>query len=230
MHLISHPLCPYVQRAVITLSEKGVRFGRTDIDLADKPDWFLRLSPLGKTPVLVADGTPIFESMAILEFLEETQPNSLLPPDPYDRAQDRGWIEFASAMLNDIAGLYNARTGADFTAKISTLRERVTRLETAIGDGLFFRGAGFGLVDAAFAPVFRYLDVFDRSFSHPVFEGAVKLAAWRRALSRRPSVVDAVPRDYKGRLIAFLGKRKSYMATLIGLNAPSQFSVVSGST
>ena len=52
LKLISHKLCPYVQRAVIALSEKGVAFERIDIDLANKPDWFLAISPLGKTPVL----------------------------------------------------------------------------------------------------------------------------------------------------------------------------------
>ncbi len=41
LKLISHKLCPYVQRAVIALAEKGVPFERIDIDLANKPDWFL---------------------------------------------------------------------------------------------------------------------------------------------------------------------------------------------
>ena len=50
LHLVSHALCPYVQRAVISLTEKGVEFERTTIDLANKPDWFLAISPLGKTP------------------------------------------------------------------------------------------------------------------------------------------------------------------------------------
>ena len=52
---ISHKLCPYVQRAVIALNEKGVPFERIDIDLANKPDWFLKISPLGKVPVLLVD-------------------------------------------------------------------------------------------------------------------------------------------------------------------------------
>jgi glutathione S-transferase len=47
LKLISHKLCPYVQRAVIALTEKGVSFERIDIDLANKPDWFLAISPLG---------------------------------------------------------------------------------------------------------------------------------------------------------------------------------------
>ena len=56
--LISHHLCPYVQRAAIALAEKGMPFERIYIDLAAKPDWFKAISPLGKVPVLrVADAS-----------------------------------------------------------------------------------------------------------------------------------------------------------------------------
>src|SRR5436853_7779752 len=87
--LISHKLCPYVQRAVIALTEKGVPFTRRDVDLANKPDWFLRVSPLGKTPVLLVGDLAIFESAVILEYLEETQPTRLHPTDPLARARHR---------------------------------------------------------------------------------------------------------------------------------------------
>jgi glutathione S-transferase len=50
--LVSHHLCPYVQRAAIVLTEKGVSFKRTLIDLDNKPDWFKAISPLGKVPLL----------------------------------------------------------------------------------------------------------------------------------------------------------------------------------
>ena len=82
--LVSHHLCPYVQRAAISLTEKGVPFERVDIDLANKPDWFKAISPLGKVPLLRVqrngDETAIFELAVILEFLEETQAHpSTLP-------------------------------------------------------------------------------------------------------------------------------------------------------
>src|SRR3954469_14108316 len=77
LKLISHKLCPYVQRAVIALTEKGVAFERIDIDLANKPDWFLAISPLGKVPVLSVgtDGgeVALFESNVICEYIEDTQ-------------------------------------------------------------------------------------------------------------------------------------------------------------
>ncbi len=117
LKLISHKLCPCVQRAVIALTEKRVTFERIDIDLANKPDWFVAISPLGKTPVLQVGDVPIFESAVILEYLEETQPRPLHPTDPLRRAEHRAWIEFGSTVLNDIAGFYAASDEAAFKAK-----------------------------------------------------------------------------------------------------------------
>src|SRR5712672_1647565 len=114
LKLISHKLCPYVQRAVIALTEKGVAFERVDIDLANKPGWFLAISPLDKTPVLQVGVTAIFESVVILEYLEETETKPLHPADPLRRAEHRGWIEFGSSVLNDIAGFYAAKDEAAF--------------------------------------------------------------------------------------------------------------------
>ena len=108
--LVSHKLCPYVQRAAIVLAEKGMAFERIDIDLARKPDWFAEVSPLGKTPVLLVDGEPIFESAVICEYLDETASPRLHPQDALERARHRGWMEFGSALLNAIGAFYNAPT------------------------------------------------------------------------------------------------------------------------
>src|SRR4051812_45459026 len=89
--LISHHLCPYVQRVAIVLQEKGLSFERIDIDLADKPDWFLRVSPLGKTPVLLVDGEAIFESAVICEYLDDSVAPRLHPTPVLARARHRGW-------------------------------------------------------------------------------------------------------------------------------------------
>src|SRR5256714_3770722 len=132
LRLISHKLCPYVQRAVIALTEKGVAFERIDIDLANKPDWFLAISPLGKTPVLQVGDTAIFESAVIFEYLEETQPHQLHPADALRRAEHRAWIEFGSAVLNDIAGFYAAKDKATFNARIVALKDKFARLEARL--------------------------------------------------------------------------------------------------
>ena len=212
--LVSHPLCPYVQRAAISLAEKAVPFDRVHVDLADKPAWFLGLSPLGKTPVLKVDDRAVFESAVILEYLEETGPHPLHPADPLRRAEHRAWIEFGSAVLNDIAGLYSAKDEAAFVAKAEALAAKFARLESHLGDGPWF-DRGFSLVDAVFGPVFRYFDVFDRIGDFGILAAKPKVAAWRKALAARPSIRQAVGADYESRLVRFLAQRNSHLSTLM---------------
>src|SRR5919204_2951760 len=142
LKLISHKLCPYVQRAVIALTEKGVPFERIDIDLANKPDWFLKISPLGKVPVLTvvteSGEVALFESNVICEYIEETQPGPKLhPADPLTRARHRAWMEFGSAILSDLWGLETATDAATFETKRQAVAAKFARVEAALGSGPF---------------------------------------------------------------------------------------------
>lgn len=214
--LVSHHLCPYVQRAAIALTEKAVPFERRNVDLSNKPDWFLEVSPLGRTPVLMVGGRAIFESAVILEYLEETQPHPLHPEDPLERAEHRAWMEFGSSTLNDIAGFYNAADEAAFNANTTALAAKFDKVEGRLGPGPYFAGERFSLVDAVFGPVFRYFDVFDRIADFGVLAGKPRVAAWRAALAVRPSVRLAVAGDYDARLRTFLVSRGSKLSRLMG--------------
>ena len=194
--LISHQLCPFVQRAAIVLAEKGVAFERIDIDLNNKPEWFLKLSPLGKVPMLVVNGEPIFESSVICEYLDDTIAPKLHPEDPLIRARHRGWMEFAGTMHMVIGVFYNAADELTMNATFADLRNRLEQLEAELRDGPYFIGARFTLVDAVFGPVFRYFDVFDVAGELGFFNQLPRVAAWRRALMSRASVKQAVGVDY----------------------------------
>jgi glutathione S-transferase len=231
--LVSHPLCPYVQRAAVALSEKGVPFERIVVDLGAKPDWFKVISPLGKVPLLRVrenDGEHvIFESAVILEYLEETQPRPLHPAEPVARARHRSWIEFGSAVLNGIGRFYSAGTEAGFLAEaqaLSSMFDRVEReLATRAASGPWFSGENFSLVDAAFGPVFRYFDTFDRIGDFGILGDKPQVAAWREQLAGRPSIAAAVGADYPTRLLAFLKARNSQLAELIRAKAPATIPV-----
>jgi glutathione S-transferase len=209
LELVSHHLCPYVQRAAIALHEKGIAFRRTYVDLNDKPRWFLEISPLGKVPLLRVDGEAvIFESAVILEYLEDTAPPALHPADALQRAQHRAWMEFGSSVLNDIWGFYTAPDAAALEARAYTLRQKFRRLEDTLPEaGPWFDGSRFSLVDAVFAPVFRYWEAFDRIGDFGMFDGLAKVQRWRAALAARASVQDAVTPDYAERLLRFIVER-----------------------
>jgi len=213
--LVSFDLCPYVQRAAIALAEKGVPFERRDVDLANKPDWFEAISPLGKVPLLQVDDEVLFESAVIVEYLEETQVPRLHPAEPLLRARHRAWMEVGSSILADIWTLETTPDRAAFDAKALSLRDKFRRLEAVLDRGPYFGGEHFSLVDAVFAPAFRYFDVFDRFVDLGTFTDLPKVQAWRRALAARRSVKSAVIVDYEVRLEAFLRRQESWLAGLM---------------
>lgn len=210
--LVSHVLCPYVQRASIVLAEKALPFERREVDLASKPEWFLRMSPLGKTPVLLVDDEAVFESAVICEYLDETAAPRLHPADALQRARHRSWIEFGSSVLSAVGAFYNAPDEAALHARAAALRSRFAQLEAVLGEGPYFAGHPFRLVDAVFAPVFRYFDCIDRIGDFGFWAGLPKLLAWRAALAARPSVVSAVRPDYAALLERFIAQRGSALS------------------
>lgn len=218
--LVSHLLCPYVQRAAIALREKDVPFERVVIDLANKPAWFVQISPLGKVPLLRVPRTDggeaiLFESNVICEYIEDTQPGPRLhPADPLTRAEHRAWMEFGSAILADLWGYETARDAKVFEQKRQALAAKFERVEAALADGPFFAGQPFSLVDAVFAPVFRYFELFDELHDSQVFDRTPKVRAWRQALRERPSVRDAVVPQYREHLQVFLQEHQAHLLSL----------------
>ena len=216
--LISHPLCPYVQRAAIVLLEKGISFDRINVDLAAKPPWFLEMSPTGKVPLLKIHGAEstyqvLFESMAICEYLEETQSGlPLHPADPVARAQHRAWIEFGSATMSDAWGYLHAKDATAASAKAVPLRDKLKQLERALSTDPYFSGNQFSMVDAVFAPLYRYFDGLPAEENAALFEGLPKVGAWRQSLAARPSVIAAAPADYAVLFEAHLKLHGSWLA------------------
>jgi len=218
--LISHPLCPFVQRAAIVMLEKGTPFDRISVDLAAKPAWFLEMSPTGKVPLLSIHGDNdarhvLFESMAICEYLDETQPGAPLhPDDPVARAQHRAWIEFGSGTLTDAWGYLNAKDSDAASAKAVAFREKLVRLEDALCTGPYFEGSRFSMVDAVFAPIYRYFEGQAPEKHGALFDGLAKVSAWRQRLAARPSVIAAVPSDYAELFHAHLQQQGSWLARI----------------
>jgi glutathione S-transferase len=214
--LISNHLCPYTQRAAIQLAEKGVAYERTYIDLANKPEWFLKVSPLGKVPLLRVGDATVFETSVICEYIEEAEPAApLYPAEPLERARHRGWAEFASAVIADIFAFYMAPDAAAFERKCGDLKAKFRWLERHLGAGPYFAGARFCLVDAAFAPIFRLFDTFDRLGEFGIFEGLHGVPAYRAALAERASVRQVVVSDYAKRFRQYLSERGSHLSRLM---------------
>lgn len=214
-NLISFKLCPFVQRSVITLEEKGVPYALEYIDIKNKPEWFLELSPLGKVPVLRVtrpDGgqSVLFESAVINEFIEETAPGQRMHPgDPLHRAHNRAWIEVGSDLLRRMHRLMNAGTEEAARQAATAVRALLVRFDDEIA-GPLFNGERFSLVDAAVAPALQRLTWCEElAPSLDMFcSDLTRVLAWRDALLARPAVQRSTVPEIRRLFVEFLKEKK----------------------
>lgn len=216
--LISHELCPFVQRVAIMFHEKGIAFERINIDLKNKPAWFLAISPAGKVPLLKISRPQeqevvLFESIPICEYIEEVYPDPAMHPrDAITKAQHRAWIEFSTAMLADAWRLLNADDERIAASAATAFRQKLARFEESLAAGPYFYGDTFTIVDAVTAPVFRYFDILACGESDPLFAGLTRVSMWRNSMKKRPSVDSAVARDYAERFNKYLTEQNALLA------------------
>ena len=199
--LVSFKTCPWVQRAAIVLREKKIDFEFRHIEPDNRPDWFLAISPHKKVPVLrLDDRISLFESNAIAEFLDETVAPRLHPEDPIARAVNRAWTDYVPTFAGiATAGAY-ADTQADYDRVTARIPEPFERLEKALerqGGGPFFNGAGYALVDAAYAPFLQRYFFLDRIRKLGHIERFPRLKAWGEALVARPSTHSFPPAAFE---------------------------------
>ena len=208
LHLISFDICPFVERSRIVLDEKELDYKITFIDLADKPDWFLDISPRGKVPVLLVDDEPIFESAVINEFLDEAFPEPpLFSDDVVARARARSWIVYANDVV--MAAYAQLWFGGDASDEIKqSVRTAIERVERHLADrteGPFFFGETFGLVDAVYAPIFSRRESTHRLFG-PIDSDFPQWSAYGDALLERESVQVAQAQNLTEKMVAYIEK------------------------
>lgn len=217
LKLISFDLCPYVERSRIVLEEKKIPYDIEFVDLKNKPAWFLEISPRGKVPVLVVDGTPIFESMVINEMLEELYPEpAMFPKTPVDRAQARAWIVFCNdVMMMPSFNLAMAKTEEERSAARATLEDAFPRLEAQLqkSTGKYFFNSTFGLVDAVFAPFFVRFHATAELLGNISLEKFPAMRKYSAALREHPSAVKARAENLIERHRTMLKERMSASAT-----------------
>ena len=216
--LVSFKTCPWVQRAAIVLREKKIDFEFRHIEPDNRPDWFLAISPHKKVPVLrVDDQVSLFESNAIAEYLDETIAPRLHPEDPIARAMNRAWTDYVPTFAAVTAIAY-ADTEADYNKAAENIPEPFERLEKALekqGSGPFFNGAGYSLVDAAYAPFLQRYVFLDRIKKIGHIEKFPRLKAWTEALLARASTHSFPPDEFEAMYRHNVRRRQKWVSQFI---------------
>ena len=218
--LCSFKTCPWVQRAAIVLRAKQVPYDITYIDRDHRPDWFLKISPHSKVPVLrIDEKEALFESNAIAEYLDETASPRLHPEDPVARARNRAWTDYVPTFASAVSDTAYSDSEEEFTAKAAKLAGPFGKLDEVLAKrgnaGPYFNGPKFSLVDAAYAPFLQRYTFMDRLKPLGMIEKYPRLAAWRDALLAAPAVKASTVANIEAVWQENLILRKRWLAQLV---------------
>jgi len=211
--LISFKVCPFVQRSVILFKEKGVDYDIEFIDVYNPPEWFLKLSPTGKVPILVVDDTILFESAVIGEYLEEVYPPAIHPSDPLLKAQNRAWIEYTSPLYMGFFKLVMAKDKETVDSALKDFKKNLAGLSEAKAQQPWFNGDEFSMVDIAAAPFFLRAKFLKDYLNTDLLKDFSSLQSWSDTALTRQSVIDSAPEGFDDMMLGRMKSADSFLLT-----------------
>jgi glutathione S-transferase len=200
MKLIASLTSPYARKVRIALAEKKIEY-----DLIEESPWTVETTvptynPLGKVPVFVLDdGTTLFDSRVIVEYLDTVSPVSRLIPEPNrQRIGVRRWEALADGICDAaVAIVLESRRAAGQRDRGWVERQRgkvdsgLQELARELGDKAWCNGEGYSLADIATGCALGYLDLRHAAIDwRGAYPNLVKLA---EKLSKRPSFAETAP-------------------------------------
>ncbi len=205
---------------MIVLRAKDVEFDVTYINLREKPDWFLKISPHGKVPVLSVDDQPLFESNAIAEYLDESIEPQLHPADPIKRARNRAWTDFVPDFSRHLGKVTYAQSKEALDMVLKKPSRVLDRVEEAIdqersNDGPYFNGDTLSLVDASYAPNLQRFSIAEKYLKTGLLASYPNLQKWTDALLENECVQNSVAPEFFEVFDEGLARRGAYAAELM---------------
>ncbi|MEM7120079.1 MAG: glutathione S-transferase family protein [Pseudomonadota bacterium] len=204
MKIVSFKICPFVQRVTALLEAKRLDYDVAFIELSDKPQWFLDISPTGQVPILITDdGDVLFESDAIVEYIDEAYP-ALEPDIPLEtKAANRAWSYLATKN-------YLVQCSAQRSPSENVLRERADKLgkafdtiEKQVGGTPFFGGETMGMVDIAWLTLLHRTDIIRQRTCFDFLGDRPNLKAWRDSILATGLAEKSVAPDFEDAFAAF---------------------------
>lgn len=200
MKLIASYTSPYARKVRIALAEKKI-----ECDFVEESPWAAQTTvanynPLGKVPVLVLDdGTALFDSRVIVEYLDTVSPVSRLIPEPNrQRIVVKRWEALADGICDAaVAIVLESKRPARLQNKDWLDRHRrkidlgLKELGKELGERAWCNGEAYSLADIATGCALAYLDLRHAAIDwRTAYPNLVKLA---EKLAKRPSFAETVP-------------------------------------
>lgn len=190
IRVYSMRFCPFAQRARLVLCAKGIKHETININLKEKPEWFLEKNPLGLVPTLeTAAGEVVYESPITCDYLDEVYPEKkLLPSTPFGKAQQRMMLEHFSKITPIFYKISMAKkTNADISEVVEDLKVKFGMLNKDLvkKKTKFFGGDYITMIDYMMWPWFERLETCGVKC---LLDSTPELKQWTTLMEQDPAV------------------------------------------
>lgn len=215
--VISFTICPFVQRVTAALELKKIPYEIEFISLSDKPDWFLNVSPNGQVPLLITDDDCVlFESDAIIEYLDDKYGAVDLTLNPEEKAIERAWSYLASKNYLVQCSAMRTSNCEDFENRFSKLKLAFSKIEEKLNGVSYFNGSSMGKVEMAWTPLLHRSLIVKQETGYDLLDDHPNTSKWRERINASGIFEQSVPENFKEKFKQFyisdttiLGKMKS---------------------
>lgn len=209
--IISFKICPFVQRVTAALEAKKIPYEIEYISLSNKPQWFLDISPNGQVPLLVTErGTALFESDAIIEYIEDEFGPLEQGVTNEQRALDRAWSYLGSKHYLAQCGTMRSSDKATLTEKVANLAKAFAKVEKQVA-GPFFKGEQLSNVDMAWLPLLHRAHIIKAHTCFDMLDGFPKVQAWQQQLLETGLVEKTVAEDFEAAFTGFYLSEQTFL-------------------
>ncbi|MFM2587733.1 glutathione S-transferase family protein [Vibrio sp. TBV020] len=209
--IISFKICPFVQRVTAALEAKKIPYEIEYISLSNKPQWFLDISPNGQVPLLVTEnGTALFESDAIIEYIEDEFGPLEQGVTNEQRALDRAWSYLGSKHYLAQCGTMRSNDKGALTEKVANLAKAFAKVEKQIA-GPFFKGQQLSNVDMAWLPLLHRAHIIKSHTCFDMLDGFPKVQEWQKQIMETGLVEKTVSEDFEAAFTGFYLSEQTFL-------------------
>ncbi|TQV87629.1 glutathione S-transferase family protein [Aliikangiella coralliicola] len=214
--IVSFKICPFVQRVTALLEAKSVPYELEYIDLKNKPQWFLDISPTGQVPILVTEsGEALFESDAIIEYIDEVTTPLEPGVTPEQRAKDRAWSYQASKHYLVQCSAQRSPDKELLIERAGKLAKAFEKVEKKLGNGPYFKGETLSNVDIAWLPLLHRAAIIRKHTCYDFIEDFPKIKAWQEALLATGLADKTVAKDFEEAFTGFYLADSTYLGQIV---------------
>ncbi len=210
--VVSFKICPFVQRVTAALEVKKIPYKIEYISLKNKPEWFTDISPNGQVPLLLTKkGTVLFESDAIIEYIDDFYQPLEQNLSPEQKALDRAWCHQASKHYLTQCSAMRSIDQKSLNERSEKLERAFIKVEKQLDSGPYFKGQTLSKIDIAWLPLLHRSAIIEKHTDHDFLAKFPKVKKWQCALLKTGLAEKSVAKDFLELFTGFYLSTSTYL-------------------